>query len=210
MKKILEFLLLFFLMTSCASSMKISVPAMQAENGPVAIEENETVRVSIEQDGKLIAPSNGIVTLDKAAFDVSFSFPKPMAVLVNASFDDQLINLASAGAPLAARSEFSETSTIVVTLFNPDMVLYVSDDASSPWFYEKEDLHNFNRIEIVNGHYKCTRSIDYVLDIATEETIGLEIIEVPIYLVFVPTSNDKELMDENKIQTKYLKIEWNK
>ncbi len=210
MKKILGFLLILSLMISCGSSIKIPVSVVQHEKVPVAIEESENVTVSIEQNGKLMMPSKGIVTLDKAEFNVIFDFPKPMAVLVNASFDDKLINLASAGAPLATRSEFSETSTIAVALFNPDKVLYVSDDASSPWFYEKEDLHNFNKMERVNGHYKCTRSIDYVLDIATEETIGLEIIEVPIYLVFVPTSNDKELMDENKIQTKYLKIEWNK
>ena len=207
MKKLLGLLMVLSLMTSCGSSKKNEVSVQQNKKIDVPVEQNG-VNIAIEQNGKIIQPSNGIITLDKEAFNVIFNLPKSMAVMVNASFDDELLNLASKGTQMTTRSEFSVSYMIAVGLFNPEKVLYVSEEASSPWYYENEEEHNFSKIELENGKYRCTRRIENIADVDSERTVKVEDVEAPIYLVFVPTLNGEEPTGEIKIQASHLKIEW--
>ena len=185
----------FFFIIACKSSKKIEASINQ-------------VGVGIEQNGMRIMPADGIVRLDKKAFNVVLDFPKPMAVLVNTSFNEELLSLASNEKQLTTRTEFQEGNTMAVSLFNTEQTIYMSDEASSPFYYENEEEHNFNNIEVENNRYRCTQTIKYFQE-KTSEKIKIEKIDAPIFLVFVPAEIHESNPDSMRIQAKYLKIEWN-
>jgi len=60
--------------------------------------------VEVEQNGKLIEVINGEVTLEKEEFNLVFTLPEPMGLLLNSSFNKKTYKLASAGRMLKNRS----------------------------------------------------------------------------------------------------------
>jgi len=185
----------FFLISGCESSKDLVKPSEQVE-------------VNIEQNGKLIKPSNGIITLNKKAFNIIITFPEPMAVLVNASFDDRLFRLASEGKQLTELPEFNKPNIVAVALKNPDRIIYMVEGSSSPWFYENEEEHNFNKIEILNNRYRCTRTVRRFSHEDSSENIEVKNIDQPIYLVFASSAMAEENPNDIIFHGKPLKIDW--
>jgi len=165
----------------------------------------DQVSISMVQNGMTILPSDGILRLDKGSFDMVLDMPKPMAVLVNATFFN---DIAAEGIPLAEREEFQEGNTLAVSLFNEEQTIYMSEEASSPWFYESEKMHNFSKVARNNERYQCTRTINYFQGGGFEK---IEIGEIgdPIYLTFVPSAIHEINPDSVDMLGKYFKIEWN-
>ncbi|MBL4668178.1 MAG: hypothetical protein JKY30_02820 [Flavobacteriales bacterium] len=178
--------IIFFLMQGCTSSKKIGI--------------------SIEQNGKLIRPLKGTVTLDKKEFNILVNFPSPMGLLVNASFNDKVLKLASEGRGLATLSQFKDFSVIAEEMLNPEKMIYVSNEGSNYWFYESGEENKFNRAEVKSGNYKCTRIIKNFYDL--DAALNMEVINVntPIYLVFL----EKNGAENIKMKRTYLKIKWKK
>jgi len=135
-------------------------PMCQSQSSTMKIDKSiHQVGISIVQNGKIIHPKDGVVALEKATFDFILDFPDTMAVLVNASFNDDLYQLSSKGKQLATRIEFSKSHLMAVGLHNSERTIFISDEGSSPWFYEDDEINNFNKVELINNHYRCTRTM---------------------------------------------------
>ena len=201
-------LITLFVTPMCTSSKKASNTDKQAEK-PVAQKDKslKQVEVFIEQQGKIIEPSKGMVKLNKASFNLIFEFPQPMAVVVNTAFDDVLLEQAAEGQSMAEREQFSLENMIAVELFNPNHLIFVSGEASSPMFYEGEEEHNFNKVEFKNGTYRCIRTIENIFDVDAGVRMEIENINTPIYLVFAPTIDGTE-MTSLAMRNNYLTIDW--
>ncbi|MEZ5007687.1 MAG: hypothetical protein R2753_05985 [Chitinophagales bacterium] len=212
MRKLLIMLLsviTLFVTPMCTSSKKANNTIEQAEK-PISPKDKsiQQVEVFIEQHGKIIKPSKGRVVLDKTSFNLIFEFPQPMAVVVNTAFDDLLLEQAAEGQFIVEREQFSLENMIAVELFNPDRLIFVSGEASSPMFYEGEEEHNFNKVEIKNGKYRCTRTVETIFDVDAGIRMGIENINTPIYLVFAPTTDGIKMTSNIAIKSNYLTIEW--
>lgn len=170
----------------------------------------EQIGITIEQNGVAVVPSNGVVVLDKKEFNIVLDFPGPMAALVNASFNDELYQTVSSGKSLMNRSEFSEANLMAIKAFNPDQIIYLAEVASSPWFYENDQSHNFNKVEFINNHYRCTRTVKQFLHQDAPDHVDVKDIDDPLYLVFAPEAMATDSSGNTPFKGKVLKIEWNK
>jgi len=184
-------------------------PMCQSQSSTMKIDKSiHQVGISIVQNGKTIHPKDGVVALEKATFDFILDFPDTMAVLVNASFNDDLYQLSSKGKQLATRIEFSKSHLMAVGLHNSERTIFISDEGSSPWFYEDDEINNFNKVEFINNHYRCTRTIHHLSNIDAPDDLKFENINDPIYMVFAPSIMDEYDSERIHFQGKTLKIEW--
>ena len=183
-KLLLVPVIVFFFIQGCTSSKKIGI--------------------LIEQNGKLVRPLKSTVYLDRKEFNIIVNFPKPMGLLVNASFNDKVIKLALEERDLTTVSQFKDFSIIAEEILNPKKMIYVSDEGSNRWSYESGEENKFNQTKIKNGNYKCVRIIKNFYDLDAELNMEVENIENPIYLVFVEEKGAGNI----KIQRTSLKIEW--
>ncbi len=193
MKQLILISTLFFLcLSSCKNAKEVNVSIDQ-------------VNIIIEQNGMAVMPSNGVHRLDRKEFNVVLELPKPMGLLVNASFSNQI---AAEGKPLAIRQEFQKENIMAVSLFNEERTVYISEDSSSPWYYENEKDNNFNNIQTLNDRYRCTRTIKYFQE-NTSAKSNIEKITAPLFLTIVPEVVFEVNPDSVEVLGKYLKIEWN-
>lgn len=170
---------------------------------------SNNLAISFVQNGKLIQPTNGTITLSKTDFNIVFNAIKtPFDVMVNASFNDNLYNIATNPESLISQKQFKETATIAEALFNEDKSMYVSQGSTSVWYYESKDNHKFNDVEIQNGNYKCTRTIKNFFNLDTDNSFEISKINKPIYVVFLAAKNNGDVTDLTELQRVYLKIEW--
>ena len=129
MKNHIYFIIICFLSMSCKES-----------NNSEHSKKDYNISISVEQNGKLIQPINGIITLDKQPFNVVFKASKPFDVMLNASFNDSIYNLAQNPKPLTEQEHFKETAAIAEVLFNEDKNMFLSKDATNIWYFEDEKL----------------------------------------------------------------------
>lgn len=166
------------------------------------------IQVYIEQNGKIVKPTNGAVILDKEAFNIIVTFPKPMSILVNTSFDDRLYRLASEGKQLLEQPEFIKPNIVAVALKNPDQAMYMVEGSSSPLFYENAEEHNFNVIETQHNSFRCIRNVRQFSHEDAPDNITIDNIHDPIYMVFASSEMAVETPKDVKFKGKHLKIEW--
>lgn len=166
------------------------------------------IEISIEQNGKTIKSINGVVTLNKEVFNIVVTFPRPMGILVNTSFEDHLYKLASEGKKLIELPEFQKPNIIAVALKNPDQLMFMTAGSSSPLFYENDEEHNFNSIEIENNSIQCIRNVKQFSHEDAPDDIAIHDIHDPIYMVFASTEMAVETPKDVKFKGKHLKIEW--
>ena len=196
MKRIvLVYFIALVLSASCKSSKELGKSVKQIE-------------VSIEQNGKTIKSINGVVTLNKEAFNIVVTFPKPMGILVNTSFESHLYKLASDGKKLIELPEFQKPNIIAVALKNPDELMFMTAGSSSPLFYENDEEHNFNAIEKQNNSIRCIRNVKQFSHEDAPDDIAIQDIHDPIYMVFASTEIAVETPMDVKFMGKHLKIEW--
>jgi hypothetical protein len=91
------------------------------------LKEND-FRVYIEQNGKLMEPINGVVTLEKKSFNIVFEFNEPMGLLINGSFKSKTYTLASKGKTMSKLPGF-HTTGLAEGLLNHDKEMFVSKES---------------------------------------------------------------------------------
>jgi len=164
-------------------------------------------RVFIEQNGKLIEPNNGVVTLEKKSFNIVFEFNEPMGLLINGSFKSKTYNLASKGKPMSKLPGFKNTG-FAEGLLNPDKDMFVSYEGPSCWFYDDPENNRFNFTEKVNGKIVCKRIIENLFDIDSNANIKVENVDKPLYLVFISYTNGDSNNDRLELNREWLQINW--
>lgn len=196
MKKILSTLFFVLALTiSCKSSKSIGTSMKQIE-------------VSIEQNGKVVEPTNGVITLKKEPFNIVVVFPGPMSVLLNSSYDDRLYKLALEGEQLTGLPEFNKSNVGAVALKNPDQEVYLTEGSSIPLFFENKNEHTFNFIEKKRNRLRCVQYVKQFLHEDSPDPVALHIIDDPIYMVFVSSEMAVETPKDVTFHGKHLKIEW--
>ena len=175
----------------------------------IAIDSNSNqVNISIQQNGKVITPINGTITLDKEAFEIVFSYTDQNYILVNASFNNELWTLASINAPITMQPQFAYGNFIAETFNNPERSMYVSQSGSSAWLQTSKEKHGFNSLESNNGIYEGTRIIENIFDLDQSQNIEVQFIDQSMYLVFLIADLENDLADKKEVQRVFIKIEW--
>jgi hypothetical protein len=147
--------------------------------------------LGIEQDGKPIPvdKTTHSVRLKKKPFKLVFYFEQMSSMLVQASFEPDLIRKARAGESM--EKIIRQDGTIVEDLLNPEFALYVSREGLyHNWLYMGPKTHRFdadkgvqNIPESEGGGYYCVRTVK-MLD---EDGKAVSIEQCPrnkIYLLF--------------------------
>ena len=163
--------------------------------------------ISISQKGRMIEMKNNIVVLDDTTFNIILKFSEPMAVLVNASYNNETFTDAINNEPLSKLAGFKETGMAEV-LFNPENRLLMKDRAPSYWHYESDSVNRFNTFSKDTNGITCTRTIDNILEIPARTSIKIQNIEKDIYLVFITYRRGKNVMDRIEEQRQCIKLEW--
>lgn len=188
--------------------------ASQTQNvAEIEVEERKVlpsnfIDISIVQHDTIVEPINGIVTLDKSAFDIVINLPKPMTVIVNAAYDKALYEEAAEGQFFGILEQFDELNMIAIALHNPYRMLYVSSFYSSPYYYFNEEDYNFNILETEQGRFRCTRTIENISDVDAEMEMPVSEMEAPIYLVFFPMSFEENSFEKFDTPFNNIVIQW--
>jgi hypothetical protein len=227
MKKIIITLIIFIGLVSCKNEAK---PLEQ--NNPIELEtvldsineqahgiETNTepykhvskptdIGISFMQNGEVVMPVNGVLTLNKSEFDVVLNSKTGIDVFVNVSKNNTIYTTALQTNPLTESEMFQYRSTIAEHLFNPDKDIFVSDEGTSIWFYEDDEHHKFNNVEVKDNQFVFTRTIQSFNDIDIKEITSINTVNIPIYLVFVVLKMKDQKVDLEEQQRLAVKIEW--
>jgi hypothetical protein len=123
--------------------------------------------LGVEQDGQPIPVDKGTHTvhLKKKPFKLVFYFEQMSSMLVQASFEPNLVRKAQAGDNM--EKIIRQDGTIVENLLNPDFMLYVSGEGLyHNWLYMGPKTHRFDADKGVQeipenegGGYYCVRTV---------------------------------------------------
>jgi hypothetical protein len=164
-------------------------------------------RVFIEQNGKIIEPNNGVVTLEKKSFNIVFEFSEPMGLLINGSFKSKTNTLASKGKPMSKLPGF-HTTGLAEGLLNPDKEMFVSKESPNYWFYDDPENNRFNSTEKVNGKILCKRVIENFNDLDSKAIIKIGNVVKPLYLVFISYKYGETMSNQIELKRDWLQINW--
>ncbi|MBN2892682.1 MAG: hypothetical protein JXL97_12510 [Bacteroidales bacterium] len=162
--------------------------------------------INVFQDGKRIEKniSNEIILQNKP-FDLVFTFYTNTNLLVNASFEDKTYIDALNNVELSKLSGFAETG-IAEGQKNKDYEVFISNSAPNAWFYEDEDYHRFNKVEIKEGKIIATRLIKQFNNIENNIVSKVEDFEGEIYFVVVFYEFDQTNFERIEYQRETLKL----
>lgn len=166
------------------------------------------IGISFIQNGQVVIPVNGVLTLNKSEFDVVLNSKTRIDVFVNASKNNTIYTKALQANPLTESEMFQYRAAIAEYLFNPDKDIFVSDEGTSIWFYEGDENHKFNNVEVKDNQFAFTRTIQSFNDIDIKEITSVNTINTPIYLVFVVLKMKDQKVDLEEQQRLAVKIEW--
>lgn len=164
--------------------------------------------VLIEQDGKILKIKNGKVKLDKSEFNIVIELHEPMGLLINASFNKKTYKSASKGKPKSELLGFQNTG-MAEGILNTNKEIFISNKSPSYWYYSDEKNNRFNSVEVIDGKYKCRRTISNLYNIDDRLNINIKDVEKPLYLVFILYKRGKRITNEIEIKREYIKIKWN-
>ncbi len=147
--------------------------------------------LGIEQDGQPIPVDKltHTVHLKKAPFKVIFYFEEMSSMLVQASFQPNLMQKAEIGEGM--ETVIRQDGTIVEDLLNPDFTLYVSEDGLyHNWLYMGPKVHRFDADKGVQeipenegGGFYCVRTVKNLDE--NGQTVPIEnCSQSKIYMVF--------------------------
>jgi len=181
------------------------------------IEDQNYFNVEIEQNGVIIKPINGVITLDKSSFKFNVSLDKTDNVYVSSSWDKYYYDypLSENIFKCADKNFFKECRFIAVktgnqTKFNADKELFVGDGSYQwNWFYIKAiKWHRFDKgVKEDNGKIKATMTIENIYDLdRIDEGKGdgyeysIDKIDKDIYMVFAASFYEKGMESPNELQ----------
>jgi hypothetical protein len=183
---------LFFLALGCKSTIN-------------TIKTVENIQISIQQDGKLIQPSKGVLALKKEAFDLIFEIPSNMGVFVNLSHRDSISKLTVQG---KVPSVFDNSNVIAIDLFNRESTLYLTDDSINACYYGGEEEHTFNQITQLKGGQRGRRTITKIYDLNTSTSYEIKDMHDSIYLTFAGVGLAEQKPEKSFFIGQHIKIEW--
>lgn len=172
--------------------------------------ELKSFQIEIYQNGKPVGISNNEVTLQKAPFDIVITFKDTAVskdILLNTSINPKTFLDALQNVPMDSLAGFQESGMAEV-LFNEDRDVLLSYSAPSFWFYDSDELHRFNMVKKDGENLICTRTIESLYSVETKESIALNKLSYPIYMVFITYEYNKDFSHRIENQRFMLKINW--
>lgn len=171
--------------------------------------------LGIEQDGKKISVDKATHTvhLQKKPFKLIFYFEQMSSMLVQASFQPDLLRKAQAGESMD--KIIRQDGTIVEDLLNPNVTLYVSGEGLyHNWLYMGPKTHRFDAEKGVQkipedegGGYYCVRTVKMLDD--DGNVIPVE--ECPkdkIYMLFFKVDRIPGSQRRAERQRDWLVLDW--
>lgn len=172
--------------------------------------EPKSFQIEIYQKGKRVGITNNEVALQKAPFDIVITFIDTAAskdILLNTSINPKTFLDALQNVPMDSLAGFQESGMAEV-LFNEDRDVLLYDSAPSFWFYDSDELHRFNLVKKDGKNLICTRTIESLYSVETKESIALNKVSYPIYMVFITYEYNKDFSHRIENQRFMLKINW--
>lgn len=172
--------------------------------------EPKSFQIEIYQKGKRVGITNNEVALQKAPFDIVITFIDTAAskdILLNTSINPKTFLDALQNVPMDSLAGFQDSGMAEV-LFNEDRDVLLSYSAPSFWFYDSDELHRFNMVKKDGENLICTRTIESLYSVETKESIALNKLSYPIYMVFITSEYNKDFSQRIENQRSMLKINW--
>lgn len=159
------------------------------------------------QDGKEIPLKGNTIELKKKPFTIEFTFPAPLGVFVNASFDEQSYKLAKKKKNYSQIPGFISTGMAESEL-NKNKEILVCDKAPSYWYYESENVSRFDETIKDNGALICKRSVEQLYLVDKKETLSIDKVGKTLYLVFLVKERGKNSDADIELQRESRMIRW--
>jgi len=163
------------------------------------------------QDGKEVAPQNGVVELNKKTFAIEVSLTNLEGVFLYAAFADSIYKLGVGDA--IPNFENLPFMAMAETDFNAEQELIVSDAGWAYWFYDKKlDWNRFDRNSVRKDGSTITgtKTIKqfYLIQDDAKSTEKVENVSSPLYLFFVSVEENKKGIPTKELERYKLRINW--
>jgi len=146
--------------------------------------------MQIIQDGKAIAPKNGVYVLSNRPFYFQFTLAKDEVVFLNANSDDAFYRAAMEGRDFTKILGFGGTG-MAEYRFNGTTDLFLTSSGWHVWYYSDADDHRF--IEVTDnkdGTFSCKRYVAVISEDGDDIPDGIDTTDVKrIFIVCVKTEN---------------------
>ena len=83
----------------------------------------------------------------------------------------------------------------------------LSDNAPNYWYYDRENDHRFNTVDVDASGITAIRNVDYLRYVKTDNPIHISEVEKPLYLVFISLKRN-ENSEPTEIHRQSIKIKW--
>ncbi len=143
-----------------------------------------TIRVEIEQAGKVLPAQAGVVRLARAPFDIVLYLPDGGGLSLRAATEPTLYDLARQGAPLG--TIFNSAQSMAEPLLNAERNVTLDDwTVQHYWYYESKDRrHRFNEVVPAGPLFKCRRTVERLSLFGDQEPLADSTTDA-LYLVFL-------------------------
>lgn len=186
--KNLIILLSLLLLVSCSANRK------NKNRGPF-------YKIEILQDGKIIPPENGIIELEKAAFQYQVKMRGTEGIYLANSFDRYYFDIPD-DESMFGRSDYGYKflggKCMAELPFNEEKELYMCDqNGISYWFYDRsEDWHRFDKgVKEENGFITAKKTVEK-LYIDEENVLNVSNNEQDIYIISCLRASEDRASDQ--------------
>lgn len=170
---------------------------------------SEFIDLYLEQDGRIINIIDDTAMVSKKQFRFLFRFSQPDSILVNVSFTPESYDSAQNGAPLDSIPGFINTG-IAEELFNPEYLMFISDDSPNYWYYSDDTDSRFDSVTKDDAGYTCRRTISSFIDLdgkAEKKEIS-KIQQDTIYVVVAMIEWNADFTQRIERSRRYFKIKF--
>lgn len=145
--------------------------------------QDEKFSVTVQQFGKEVKAVNAIYELKSDEFTLQFTVENMDAILVGATFDEDVYESAKGEGDLEVG--WFENTGMAEVQFNAEKQILISNDAPSYWYFDSEDDHRFDKHPIQNSsQWTATRASNKFDDLLNDKIISVKNFNESLYLVF--------------------------
>ena len=150
--------------------------------------------LSIEQNRTPVSAKFMVASIDPAPFDIVFKFNQPMGVMLAATFDKEMFELAKS-APMGDMEAFVGGG-MAEGIFNEKKLIMVASDAVNYWYFQAADDHRFDDAVVGDdGSITCYRRIENIEDIYGDWVMIREATKT-LYLIAISVDGEEEVQRE--------------
>ena len=145
--------------------------------------QDQKLSIKVQQFGKEVQAVNNIYELKSDEFTLQFTVEYMGAILVGATFDEDVYRSAKGEADLEVG--WFENTGMAEVQFNADKQILISNDAPSYWYFEDKNDHRFDKDPTGNSSkwtaFRTTSKFD---DLLNDKIIHIKDFNEYLYLVF--------------------------